>query len=152
MSDVRTIPAYLSATSLLLLGLHSFISKTRLRRLYSLIVDVSYSVKELRDPVYQEPIAWSILQSFRLLACLSLLSTQIILAYNAKTTLNIIHVAFFVCISSTLRGASHHSSACSGLYIPSFSHSSFPHAKMEIPSLLAPFLPALLRFVHLHLS
>ncbi|KZT42309.1 P-loop containing nucleoside triphosphate hydrolase protein [Sistotremastrum suecicum HHB10207 ss-3] len=94
-TDPRLIPAYLSTISLFLLILHAIIPETRLRRYYAFFVDVSYRVKELQDPVYKESIAWSILQSVRIIASLALLAIQPVLINQNFNVINLTLLAFF---------------------------------------------------------
>lgn len=101
-TDIRTIPLYLSAASLLLLGLHSFIPATPLRGMYSYFVDVTYDIPELRKAEYKDPISWPILQTFRILATLTLLGLHVVLVLRGRALINIFLLSFFVCPPSNL--------------------------------------------------
>ncbi|KZT36412.1 P-loop containing nucleoside triphosphate hydrolase protein [Sistotremastrum suecicum HHB10207 ss-3] len=98
--DLRTIPLYLSAISVILLCLHAFVPSTSLRKLYSRVVDVSPSSKVVQESNLKDWRTCSMLQALRVLASLFILGIQIILVKSGGLTINICLAAF--CIYTSL--------------------------------------------------
>ncbi|KZS96501.1 P-loop containing nucleoside triphosphate hydrolase protein [Sistotremastrum niveocremeum HHB9708] len=94
--DLRTIPLYLSAISVILLGLHAFVPSTSLYKHYSHVGDVGPGSKVVQEANLKDWRTSSMLQALRVLTSLFILGIQIILVKSGGPTINICLTAFFI--------------------------------------------------------